>query len=428
MPKDPSSGVRAYRDIPRIPAMSPEQVACFWALVTRGGDNTCWRWIGKHTPLKYGRWVMAGRLWMAHRVAWELTRGAIPRGLVLDHLCRNPQCVNPGHLEAVTQQQNTLRGTGPTAENAKKTHRGHGHEYTPENTRINGRGRRECRQCIRRILADQWKRGVRHRGPSKQSARFCAVCRRHTRRYRRLEDGKSRHVICTLCDADPHDLGQQAVCGAITLEGLKSAADAEPWTPAPASEPEPLQSASPYKRIPPFTESAQTRFWSFVERVGGNCWPWKGVTGPSGYGTFRNYRAHRVAYTLMRGPIPDGLTLDHLCRNPSCVNPQHLEPVTSVVNTMRGTSPMALNARKTHCPKGHLLGPRLVRSRPGRPSEGRICPTCRYEFDKRKWTNPERYENRRKRGLCIQCNTPSVRFRCDRCRTLHNERNKGRSR
>ncbi|MFE5591466.1 HNH endonuclease signature motif containing protein [Streptomyces sp. NPDC056549] len=77
-----------------------------------------------------------------------------------------------------------------------------------------------------------------------------------------------------------------------------------------------------------------------------------------GYGRFAlngqsGVLAHRVSYTITRGPIPYGLTLDHLCRNRACVNPEHLEPVTVQVNTLRGEAPSAYAARVTHCPQGH---------------------------------------------------------------------------
>ena len=87
------------------------------------------------------------------------------------------------------------------------------------------------------------------------------------------------------------------------------------------------------------------------------CWNWTGFRMATGYGTFRYGRdvkkAHRAAYELVVEAIPGGLEIDHLCRNRSCVNPDHLEVVTHRENTVRGNSQAGLNARKTHCPKGH---------------------------------------------------------------------------
>lgn len=96
------------------------------------------------------------------------------------------------------------------------------------------------------------------------------------------------------------------------------------------------------------------RFWSVVER-GKDCWLW---TGPHDrYGTIsvdgRNRAAHRLAYELVKGPIPEGMQIDHLCRNTLCVNPDHLEAVTSRENTLRGIGPTAVNAAATHCRRGH---------------------------------------------------------------------------
>lgn len=98
----------------------------------------------------------------------------------------------------------------------------------------------------------------------------------------------------------------------------------------------------------------------FVEKVDatGDCWEWTG-TRSLGYGRFMvsNDRhmtwAHRAAWELLVGPIPDGLQLDHLCRNRGCVNPDHLEPVTSRLNTLRSPIGAGAKARVTHCPAGH---------------------------------------------------------------------------
>lgn len=93
------------------------------------------------------------------------------------------------------------------------------------------------------------------------------------------------------------------------------------------------------------------RFFAKVAKSG-DCWIWSGARGTGGYGRFRvagrTREAHRVAYLMLVGPIPDGLQLDHLCRVRSCVNPAHLEPVTSRENTRRGVT-----ATKTHCVRDH---------------------------------------------------------------------------
>lgn len=119
----------------------------------------------------------------------------------------------------------------------------------------------------------------------------------------------------------------------------------------------------------------------FMEKVSpepnSGCWLWTACANELGYGffTWKGYseRAHRVAYELFVGPIPEGTELDHLCRLPSCVNPQHLEAVTHRVNMLRGYGVSGRNARKTHCPKGHPYV--RLHKRTGRPP-GRECREC----------------------------------------------------
>jgi hypothetical protein len=121
----------------------------FWEKV-RGGDvETCWLWTGaKVGPANgYGSFIVA---WpaktVAHRWAYEQLIAPVPPGLDLDHLCRNRSCVNPWHLDPVTRKVNLNRGIHA---NAAKTQCRSGHAFTEVNTRINSRGSRECRECIR---------------------------------------------------------------------------------------------------------------------------------------------------------------------------------------------------------------------------------------------------------------------------------------
>ena len=77
-------------------------------------------------------------------------------------------------------------------------------------------------------------------------------------------------------------------------------------------------------------------FWLKVETLSTGCWEWTGHVNNAGYGRVKNDYAHRLAYEMFVGPIPDGADLDHLCRRRSCVNPAHLEPVTRSENVRRG--------------------------------------------------------------------------------------------
>jgi len=101
----------------------------------------------------YGR-LVGRKLILAHRVAYEKAFGSIPKGLVIDHLCRNGLCVNPQHLEAVSNATNILRGNGAPAVNARKTHCKRGHELALENTYRRKNGKRDCKLCnkIRRAV------------------------------------------------------------------------------------------------------------------------------------------------------------------------------------------------------------------------------------------------------------------------------------
>ena len=118
----------------------------------RKADNGCWNWIGTIGNHGYGVFILGGKInkhrFLAHRIVHTIIIGDIPQGMVIDHLCRNTRCVNPAHLEVVTQIENCLRGVSPLALNARKTHCKHGHELLGRNLFLKKAGR-ECRECKR---------------------------------------------------------------------------------------------------------------------------------------------------------------------------------------------------------------------------------------------------------------------------------------
>lgn len=119
----------------------------FWAKVEK--TEGCWFWLAA-TPCGYGLIWVDGAYRPAHRVSYEWVHGPIPDGLELDHLCRNPSCVNPEHLEAVTHQENARRGEGTMGDlYTPKTCCKHGHPYSGENLYLPPRGGRECRACLK---------------------------------------------------------------------------------------------------------------------------------------------------------------------------------------------------------------------------------------------------------------------------------------
>ena len=268
----------------------------------------CWLWTaGTSAPYGHGNFKAEGKMWKAHRWAYEFENGPIKFGLVLDHVCRIPRCVNPDHLDPVTPMENMLRGS-----------------------------------------------------------------------------------------------------------------IAKPWlTPVP-------------KRTALPKLSDEQRFWSKVEIGDANgCWLWTKGIQHHGHAQFsvngKAVYAHRFAYELMVGPIPEGLVLDHLCSTPACVNPAHLEAVTPRENALRSRMVKVATA-KTHCPRGHEYNSENTQLIGGR----RFCRACKREkiAEKRAdvrgpdWepvhTNANRGKTHCKYGHPLEGDNLMVLAKQRRCRTCHN--------
>lgn len=140
------------------------------------------------------------------------------------------------------------------------------------------------------------------------------------------------------------------------------------------------------KKNGPYARPVLDRLFEKVDKTDA-CWIWTGATYRRGYGkmfigskadgTAKIVAAHRIAYEHLRGPIPGGMTLDHLCRNVACVNPDHLEPVSMRENWRRGTSASAVNLVKTHCIHGHEFTSEntyVAKGKHGNPQ--RLCKAC----------------------------------------------------
>lgn len=151
----------------------------------------CWLWQGAHGPNGYGVvWIGTrrgdNRRAQAHRMAYESLVGPIPDGLVLDHLCRVRDCVNPAHLEAVTQAENTRRGIGPAMLgllNSRKTECANGHAFDEANTVRRRTGGRRCRECDRERRARRTPDQIqRDRAADRERARLNRLRRRREAR------------------------------------------------------------------------------------------------------------------------------------------------------------------------------------------------------------------------------------------------------
>lgn len=147
------------------------------------------------------------------------------------------------------------------------------------------------------------------------------------------------------------------------------------------------------ERPAPNGTALEERLAMYIDYQGDGCWVWHGACNRKGYGNVRvggttgdrrMALVHRVVYTLLVGPIPDGLQIDHLCCNPPCCNPAHLEVVTSRVNTRRAS------AKHTMCIHGHEYTPENTYRQLG--NGRRRCRTCNTERQRERRTRRDDLE------------------------------------
>ncbi len=144
----------------------------FWQKVDKVAPDGCWIWTAAKTGNGYGLFTNEdGRLVVAHRWLYERLYGPLPARSVVHHRCHNRACVNPAHLEPITNRENVLEGDGPSAANALKTHCPNGHPYEGDNLYVDRSGRRHCRTCRRE--SDQRRRDASRTMPHSRDRTHC---------------------------------------------------------------------------------------------------------------------------------------------------------------------------------------------------------------------------------------------------------------
>lgn len=168
-----------------VEADPPSEAERFWDKVDLRTGVGCWIWTAFIDDCGYGSFWAPRGTQAAHRWSWEHLIGRIPAGMVLDHLCRVRECVNPAHLEPVEVSENFFRSDAPASMNAVKTHCVRGHELSGENLYLRPDGGRNCRACYRMYGRGPVMCAECETAQSKRGTGLCARC--YQRRCRPVE-------------------------------------------------------------------------------------------------------------------------------------------------------------------------------------------------------------------------------------------------
>lgn len=222
--------------------------------------------------------------------------------------------------------------------------------------------------CVRCSIAKpldafpEW-RGKRHGSRCYACLNEMAAERRAIQRAQRpvkvqpLRDRDRVSKVCNQCGVDKPvaefywaTRRWSSKCRVCTLANLREQKAAE-HALRPPKPPKP----TPPPRIP---VTPDQRFWALVDvRGDADCWPWLGTKTSGGYGAYQGTTAHRFAYVLTYGPVPDDVQIHHSCRNEPCVNPRHLAALTRVEHRQLSRASVKPHPRKTHCKRGHAFTP-----------------------------------------------------------------------
>lgn len=158
-----------------------------------------------------------------------------------------------------------------------------------------------------------------------------------------------------------------------------------------------------------------------IEDAGG-CWEWTGARDREGYGNLTHaglkWQAHRLSYFAFNGTLPDGLVIDHLCRNRACVNPDHIEMVTDRENILRGECIAAINARKVTCKRGHNEWAATV-------GGNRVCAACAREAQSSKLRAQLITDDPTDQRHGTTNGYGNLGCRCERCRKANADAHRG---